>query len=129
MCESHSVMSNCLQLHGLYSPWNSPGQNTGVGSLSLLQMILSTQTSNPGLPHCRQILYQLSHKGSPTHPPWYSNWHLVITQDPWSRKWQPIPVFLPGKIPRTEATVHGVAKSQTQLTTEHHLSRYAGLYY
>ena len=50
-------------LHGLYSPWNSPGQNTGVGSLFLLQGIFPTQTSNPGLPHCRQILYQLSHKG------------------------------------------------------------------
>ena len=43
--------------------WNSPGQNTGVGSLSLLQGIFPTQGSNPGLPHCRQILYQLSHKG------------------------------------------------------------------
>ena len=38
---------------GLYSPWNSPGQNAGVGSLSLLQ-IFPTQGSNPGLPHCRQ---------------------------------------------------------------------------
>ena len=46
-------------------PWNSPGQNTGVGSLSLLQGIFPTQGSNPGLPHCRRILYQLSHKGSP----------------------------------------------------------------
>ena len=35
--ESHSVVSNFLQPHGLYSPWNSPGQNSGVGSLSLLQ--------------------------------------------------------------------------------------------
>ena len=49
---------------GLYSPWNSPGQNTGVGSLSLLQGIFPNQGLNPGLPHCRQILYQLSHKGS-----------------------------------------------------------------
>ena len=48
----------------LYSPWNSPGQNTGVGSLSLLQGIFPTQGSNPGLLHCRRILYQLSHKGS-----------------------------------------------------------------
>ena len=47
-----------------HSPWNSPGQNTGVGSLSLLQGIFPNQGSNPGLPHCRQILYQLSHKGS-----------------------------------------------------------------
>ena len=49
----------------IYSPWNSPGQNTGVGSLSLLQGIFPTQGSNPDLPHCRQILYQLSHKRSP----------------------------------------------------------------
>ena len=48
-----------------YSPWNSPGQNTGVGSHSLLQGILPTQGSNPGLPHCRRILYQLSHKEGP----------------------------------------------------------------
>ena len=47
------------------TPWNSPGQNTGVGSRSLLQGIFPTQGSNPGLPHCRRILYQLSHKGSP----------------------------------------------------------------
>ena len=46
------------------SPWNSPGQNTGVGSLSLLQAIIQSQRSNPGLPHCRQFLYQMSHKGS-----------------------------------------------------------------
>ena len=61
---------SCVRLlwpHGLYlySPWNSPGQNTGVGSLSLLQEIFPTQGSNLGLPHCRSILYQLSHKGSP----------------------------------------------------------------
>ena len=49
----------------LYSPWNSVGQNTGVGSCSLLQGILPTQWSNSGLPHCRWILYQLSHQGSP----------------------------------------------------------------
>ena len=54
----------------LYSPWNSPGQNTGVGSLSLLQGILPTQGSNPGVPHCRQILYQLSHEGSPAKLEW-----------------------------------------------------------
>ena len=46
------------------SPWNSPGQNTAVGSLSLLQGSLPTQGSNQGLSHCRRILYQLSHKGS-----------------------------------------------------------------
>ena len=48
--ESRSVMSDSLQPRGLYSPWNSPGQNTTVGSLSLLQGIFPTQGSNPGLP-------------------------------------------------------------------------------
>ena len=47
------------------SPWNSPGQDTGVGSLSLLQGILPIQGENPGLLHCRWILHQLSHQGSP----------------------------------------------------------------
>ena len=65
-----SVMSGSLRPHGLYSPWNSPGQNTGVGSLSLLQGIFPTQGSNPSLPHCRWILYQLSHKGSPRTLEW-----------------------------------------------------------
>ena len=63
--ESRSFVSDSLQPHGLYSPWNSPGQNTGVGSCSLLQGIFPTQGSYPGLPHCRRILYQLSHEGSP----------------------------------------------------------------
>ena len=63
--ESCSVVSNSLWPHGLCSPWNSPGHDTGVGSLSLLQGIFPTQGSNPGLLQCKQILYQLSHKGSP----------------------------------------------------------------
>ena len=63
--ESRSVVSNSLRPHGPYSPWNSPGQNTGVGSLSLLQGIFPTQGCNLVLLHCWQILYQLSHKGRP----------------------------------------------------------------
>ena len=64
-CESCFVVFNSLRLRGLYSPWNSPGQDTGVGSLSLIQGIFPIQGSNLGLPLCRQILYKLSHKGSP----------------------------------------------------------------
>ena len=59
-----------LQPHGLHSPWNSLGQNPGVGSLSLLQGIFPTQGLNPGLLHCRQTLYQLSHTGSPRILEW-----------------------------------------------------------
>ena len=58
-CESESGL---FETPWIYSPWNSPGQNTGVGSLSLLQGIFPAQGSNPGLPHCRWILYQMSHR-------------------------------------------------------------------
>ena len=68
--ESHSVMSNSLWPHGLYSLQNSPGQNTAVCSHPLLQWIFPTQGSNPGLPYCRQILYQLNHQGSPRILAW-----------------------------------------------------------
>ena len=63
--ESRSVVWATLWSHGLYSRWNSPSQNIVVGSLSLLQGIFPTQGSNPGLLHCRWLLYQLSHQGSP----------------------------------------------------------------
>ena len=68
--ESLSVVTIPLWPHGLYSPWNSPGQNTRVGSLSLLQGIFPSQESNWVLLHCMQILYQLSHKGSPRILKW-----------------------------------------------------------
>ena len=53
------VAQSCLTLCNPmdYSHWNSPGQNTGGGSLTLLQGIFPTQESNPGIPHCRWILY------------------------------------------------------------------------
>ena len=59
-----------LQSHGLgpvrlLCPWNSPGKNNWVGGHFFLQGIFPTQGWNPGLPHCRRILYQLSHQGSP----------------------------------------------------------------
>ena len=62
------IVSDSLGPHGLQHtrlpcPSLSPGQNTGVGSLSLLQGIFLTQGSDLGLPHCRRFLYQLSHQG------------------------------------------------------------------
>ena len=59
-----AVMSDSLWSHGLYSPCNSPGQNTGVGSWSLFQGIFPTQGSNWGLLYCRRIPYQLKYPGS-----------------------------------------------------------------
>ena len=49
---------------------DSPGKNTGVGCHALLQGIFPTQGWNPGLQHCRQILYHLSHQGSPGIMEW-----------------------------------------------------------
>ena len=72
------VASDSLQPHRLFRPRNSPGQNTGVCSLSPLQGIFPTQGSNPGLPHCRWILYQLSHQGR--LGPWASlpkHWEIL----------------------------------------------------
>ena len=83
--ESRSTMSNSLQPHGLHSPWNSPGQNIGVGSLSLLQGIFPAQGSNSGLPHCRRILYQLSHKGSPRILEWVG--YPFSGRSSWRRNW------------------------------------------
>ena len=67
-------MSDSLQPLGLYPtrllcPWNFPGKNTGVGCHFLLQGIFPTQGLNPGLLHCRQMLYHLSHQGSPKGKP------------------------------------------------------------
>ena len=75
--ESCLVVSDSLWPNGLYSPGNSSVKNIGVGSLSLFQGIFPTQGSNPGLPHCRRILYQLSHQGSPRIREWVA--------DPFSR--------------------------------------------
>ena len=71
------VPKSCLTLLGthklqpsrLLCPWGFPGKNTGVGCHFLLQGIFLTQGSNLGLPHCRQILYCLSHQGNPIGKP------------------------------------------------------------
>ena len=72
---------SCVQLFA--TPWttqsrNSPAQN-GVGSLFLLQGILPTQGLNPGLLHCRQILYQLSYQGSPNKA---EDWESILDTQP-----------------------------------------------
>ena len=61
--ESCSVVYNSLWPHGLCRLWKSPGQDTWEGSCSLLQGIFPIHGLDPGLPHCRQILYQLSYHG------------------------------------------------------------------
>ena len=65
--------------------WNSPGQNTGVGSLSLLQGIFPTQGLNAGLLLCRWNLYQLSYKGSPRTLEWVS--YPFSRGSSWPRNW------------------------------------------
>ena len=60
LCDPMDCSAPGSSVHG-----DSPGQNTGVGCLSLLQGIFPTQESNWGLLHCRRVLYQLNHQGSP----------------------------------------------------------------
>ena len=74
--ESCSVVSDSLRLHGLHSPWNSPGQNTGVGSLSLLQGIFPTQESNPRVPHCRRFFISWATRDPVGPAKWQSPWTL-----------------------------------------------------
>ena len=82
-----SVMSDSLWPHGLWSPWNSPGQNIGVGSHSLLQGLFPIQALNPGLPHCRQILYQLNHHSCrwevPSRTEAAEKWFQWIKRNSW----------------------------------------------
>jgi len=69
-----------LNWTGLYNPWYSPGQSTGVCRCSLLQGIFPTQGSNPGLPHWRQIFYQMSHRGSSQHVLYYKTTDVNFLQ-------------------------------------------------
>ena len=100
--ESHSVVSNSLWPHGLYiqsMEFSRPEyQATRVGSLSLLQGIFPTQGSNPDLPHCRQILYQLSHQGSP----WILEWvaYLFSSKSSWPRSWTRVSCIVGGFFPK-----------------------------
>ena len=70
------VIKSCPTLCNprLLCPWDSPGKNTGMSSYSLLQEIFPTQGMNPSLLHCRQILYHLSHHGSPNQTFWFYGW-------------------------------------------------------
>ena len=83
--ESRSVLSSSLRSPGLYSPWNSPSQNTGVGSLFHLQGIFPMQGANPGLLRYLWILYQLSHKGSPRILEWVA--YPLSSGSSWPRNW------------------------------------------
>ena len=135
-------MSNSLQSHGLYNPpafsilGDSPGKNTAVGCHPLLQGIFPTQACNPGLLHCRQILYHLSHQGSPymyvsTSP---ISVHGSVTsdslwphgQDHWAplsmfskqEYWSGLPVPSPGDLPKPGIKPGSPALQVVSLLTE-----------
>ena len=151
-------MSDSLRPHGLYSPWNSPDQNTGVGSCSLLQGIFLNQESNPALPNCRQILYQLSHQG-----PWYVHIGLnkilkfispvffilgfpgkeptcqcrrrneiqfdpYVGKIPWRRVWQPTPVSLTGQSHGQRSLVGYSLRGHKESDTTEQMSTHTQLY-
>ena len=80
--ESHSVVFDSLRPHGLYSPWNSPGQNTRMGSEPFSRGSFQPRNRALRLLHCRRILYQLSHKGSPRILKWVAYPFPVDLPDP-----------------------------------------------
>ena len=134
LCEPMDCSLPGSSVHG-----DSPGKNNGVGCLALLQGIFPTQGSNPGLPHCRRILYHLSHQGSPQDVKRLLNinliWHICLTGLPLQETEEIRVGFLGQEYPRGvngnplqcsclensmdrgawQATVHGLTKSQTQL--------------
>ena len=87
------VVQSCLTLSGLmdckparlFCPWNSPGQETEMGSCFLLCKIFPTQGSNPGLLHCQRILYHLSHQGCPRILKWLA--YSFSGGSSWLRNW------------------------------------------
>ena len=83
MSNSCDPMDCSLPGHSVHG--DSPGKNTGVGCHALLQGIFPTQGLNPGLPHYRRILFQLSHQGSPRIPEWVA--YPFSSGSSWLRNW------------------------------------------
>ena len=94
---SGSLWPRGLEPSSLLCPGNPPGPNTGVSCHVLFQEIFLTQRSNPGLHHCRQILYSLSHQGSQKTAAGDLSSIPGSGRYPWRREWLPTPVFLPGE--------------------------------
>ena len=135
-------MSDSLRPHGPHSPWNSPGQNTGVGSLSLHQQIFSTLESNRGFLHCRRILYQLSYQrhsepsGQPSGEALTCQFRRLKRRgfDPWvwniscRQAWWPTPEILLGESGGQRSLAGssqwGCKDSGTTEAAEHTCSRY-----
>ena len=137
---SCSVVSNSLRPPGWSPPGSSvhvdsPGKNTGVGCHVLLQDFFPTQGSNPGLPHCRLILYQLSYPGSPTGS--FSSVQLLsrvwLFATPWipahqapqsvafsrQENWSGSPCPLPGNLPNPETSAWSPALAGGSFTADH----------
>ena len=91
-----TLLCSILWLHGIYSPWNSAGQNTRVGSCSLLHGIFPTHGSNPGLLYCRHLLYQLSHEGSPRILEWVA--YPCSSRSSWPKNWTGVSSIADAKI-------------------------------
>ena len=91
--ESRSVVSDSLPPHGLYSPWNSPGQKTGVSSYSLLH---GSSHPRDRISHIesQRILYQLSYQGSPRILEWVA--YPFSSSSSWPRIWTRVSCIVGG---------------------------------
>ena len=105
----------------LVSPWNSPGQNTGVSSHSLLQGIFPSQGSNTGLLHCRQIPYELSHQGRPRILEWVA--YPFSSRSSWPRNWTGVSCIAGGFFISWATFLPGVIANQSPHKNAHLLLR------
>ena len=97
---------------------DSPGKNTGMGHHALLQGISPTQGLNPGLPHCKRILYHLSHQGSP-YTYMYIYVYMLVTQSCLTLG-DPMDCSSPG------SSVHGILSPQTKSQDCGNLGNFSG---
>ena len=124
--ESHSAMSDSSLPHGLYSPWNLTGQNTGVGSHSLLQGIFPTQGSNPGPLHCRWIIYKLSHRGSPRILEWVA--YPFSMESSQHRDQTGVP-YIAGRFFTNQLSYQRMRNNQLSYLSSYHLSAFSSSFF
>ena len=108
---TQSCLILCNPMDYTYSPWKSPGQSTGVVAFPFSRgWIFPTQGSNPGLPQCRQIIYQLSNKGSPRILEGVA--YPFSSRSSWPRNWTGVSFIAGDSLP---AELPGEKKKKRQL--------------
>ena len=132
--ESCLIMSNTLWPHELYRPWNSPGQNAGMGSHSLLREIFPTQGSNPGLHIAGRVFTSWAIGEAPTDLLQFSQFSCsVVSDSSWPHESQHARPPCPSPTPLQQNTIlsqfshsSGGQKPKVKVLTRAHIWKAAG---